>query len=80
MEVVLRVSRMGVLGKALEGFRRKLPKMDFIKNHHEDCANFDNGHCKVFHFTNLDPKGQACPHFKAKKLAETETKNNKSEK
>jgi hypothetical protein len=46
--------------------RRALPKMDFMKNKHEDCANFDNGTCRFFHFTNLDPKGQACPHFKAK--------------
>jgi hypothetical protein len=47
--------------------------MDFMKNKYEDCANFDNGTCRFFHFTNLDPKGQACPHFKAKKKAEDET-------
>lgn len=47
--------------------------MDFMKNKHEDCANFDNGTCRVFHFTNLDAKGSACPHFKAKdKKAEAE--------
>jgi len=71
---------MGLLEKALKRLRRAVPKMDFIKNKHEDCANFDNGHCKFFHFTNLDPKGQACPHFKAKKLEETEKKNNNLEK
>jgi hypothetical protein len=52
---------------------RRFAKMDFMKNKHEDCANFDNGTCKFFHFTNLDPKGQACPHFKAKKKIESET-------
>jgi hypothetical protein len=61
---------MGFLGKALKKLRRGLPKMDFLNKKHEDCANFDNGNCKFFHFTNLDPKGQACPHFKAKKLEE----------
>jgi hypothetical protein len=66
---------MGLLGKALERFRRRIPKMDFLNKKHEDCANFDNGSCKFFHFTNLDPKGQACPHFKAKNSEEN--KNNK---
>jgi hypothetical protein len=47
--------------------------MDFLKNKHEDCANFENGTCRFFHFTNLDPKESACPHFKAKKKAEVET-------
>jgi len=47
--------------------------MDFMKNKHEDCANFDNGTCRFFHFTNLDPKGQACPHFKDRKKIESET-------
>jgi hypothetical protein len=41
--------------------------MNFMKNKHEDCANFESGHCKIYHFTNLDPKGSACPHFKARK-------------
>lgn len=62
---------MGLFGKALKRFRHGFPKMDFIKNKHRDCANFDNGACRFFHFTNLDPNGQACPHFKAKKLPET---------
>ena len=66
------VSRMGLFGKLSERLRRGFPKMDFMKNKHEDCANFDNGTCRVFHFTNLDPKGQACPHFKAKKKAQPE--------
>ena len=43
--------------------------MGFWKNKHEDCANFDNGTCKFFHFTNVEPKGSACPHFRAKKKA-----------
>jgi hypothetical protein len=53
--------------------RRGVPRMDFYKNKHEDCANFDNGTCRFFHFTNVDPKGSACPHFKAKKKPEIET-------
>jgi hypothetical protein len=54
--------------------RSAFPKLDFMKNKHEACANFDNGTCRVFHFTNLDPKGSACPHFKAKeKKPEPET-------
>lgn len=53
---------MGSLKNAL----RRVIKTAFLKNKHEDCANFDDGTCKFFHFTNLDPKGQACPHFKAK--------------
>jgi len=44
--------------------------MDFMKHKHEDCANFDNGTCRFYHFTNLEPKGQACPHFKAKMKTE----------
>jgi len=52
--------------------------MDFIKNKHEDCANFDNGTCiaapRIFNLTNLHPKAQACPHFKTKKKTETENK------
>ena len=61
---------MGLFGNVLKRFRRGFPNIDFIKNKHEDCANFDNGNCRFFHFTNLDPHGQACPHFKAKKVAE----------
>ena len=53
--------------------RRGLPKTDFLKKPHKDCANFDNGKCRFFHFINVDPNGSACPHFKAKKddLAKT---------
>lgn len=62
---------MGLFRNALNRFRCGLPKTDFMKNKHEDCVNFDNGTCKaaprIFKITNLNPKGQACPHFKAKK-------------
>ena len=75
IELFLKVSLMGLLKKARERLRRGLPKMDFMKNKHKNCANFDNKTCKVFHFTNLDPEGQACPHFKPKTLPETEKKN-----
>jgi hypothetical protein len=64
---------MSWLRNALGRLRRALPKMDFMKNKNEDCANFDNGTCRFFHFTNLDPKGQACPHFKARIKAEAES-------
>lgn len=65
---------MGVFGNAFKRVRRGLPKMDFMKHKHGDCANFDNRHCKFFHFENLNPEGQACPHFKARTPAETKTK------
>jgi len=68
-----KVSRTSLLRNALRRLRRGFPKMDFIKGKHEDCANFDKGTCRFFHFTNVDPKGQACPHFKAKRKAEVET-------
>ena len=68
-----KVSRTSLLRNALKRLRRGFPKMDFIKGKHEDCANFDKGTCRFFHFTNVDPKGQACPHFKAKRKAEVET-------
>jgi hypothetical protein len=64
---------MSWLRNALGRLRRALPKMDFMKNKHEDCTNFDNGTCRFFHFTNVDPKGQACPHFKAKIKGEAES-------
>lgn len=64
---------MSLLRNALRRLRRGVPTMDFLKNKHEDCANFDYGTCRFFHFTNVDPIGQACPHFKAKKKAEVET-------
>ena len=67
------MSRISLLRNALRRLRRGVPKMDFLKNKHEDCANFENGTCRFFHFTNLDPKESACPHFKAKKKAEVET-------
>jgi hypothetical protein len=54
---------MGILQK----LRSAAPRMDFYKHKHEDCGNYDNGTCKVFHFKNLNPKESACPHFKPKK-------------
>jgi len=48
-----------------------VPKMDFLKKRHGECANFDNGTCKFFHFTNVDSQGSACPHFKSKHVAGT---------
>ena len=75
---------MRVLRNALQRFRRGLPKMDFMKNKHEDCANFDNGTCmtapRIFNLTNLPPKGQACPHFRARKIEKTEIINKLGEK
>jgi hypothetical protein len=67
------MSKMSFLKNAIRRLRRGVPKMDFLKKKHEDCANFDNGTCRFFHFTNVDPKGSACPHFKAKKKAEIKT-------
>lgn len=64
---------MSLLRNALRRLWRGVPKMDFLKNRHENCANFDNGTCRFFHFTNVDPVGPACPHFKAKKRAEVKT-------
>ena len=63
---IWKASRMGLLGNTLKRIKHGLPKMDFMNHKHEDCANFGNGTCNFWHFTNLDPKGQACPHFKAK--------------
>jgi hypothetical protein len=40
--------------------------MDFYKHKHGECQNFDNGTCKVAHFTNLKADETACPHFKPK--------------
>jgi hypothetical protein len=48
--------------------------MDWYKHKHGDCENFDNGKCKAAHFTNLNPKETACPHFKPKQKAEVEKK------
>jgi hypothetical protein len=64
---------MGLLDNALRRLRSGVPKMGFLKSNHENCANFDSGTCRFFHFTNVDPKGSACPHFKAKKKIEVET-------
>lgn len=59
--------RISLLRGAMDWLRRRFLKIVFLKSKHEDCANFDNGNCRFFHFTNVDPKGSACPHFKAKK-------------
>jgi hypothetical protein len=64
---------MNLLKNALRWMRRGVPRLDFLKNKHKDCANFDGGTCRVFHFTNVDPKGSACPHFKTKKKTDVET-------
>ena len=66
------MSRIGLLRNALRRLRDSAPRMDFYKYKHGDCANFDNGTCKLAHFTNLNPKETACPHFKAKQKAEVE--------
>ena len=67
---------MGIFKKTLQRFQRK---MDFINNVHEDCANFDNGVCKAtpqaLNLTNLNPKGPACPHFKARTIEKAENPN-----
>jgi hypothetical protein len=67
-----KVSRTRLLKNALQRIWCGIPKMDFYKNKHEDCVNFDNGTCRFFHFTNVDPKESACPHFKVKKKPEVE--------
>lgn len=41
-------------------------KLNFYKHKHGECQNFDNGTCKVAHFTNLKADETACPHFKPK--------------
>ena len=60
------MQKIGFLRNALQRLRNSAPRMDFYKYKHEDCENFDNGKCKAAHFTNLDPKETACPHFKPK--------------
>ena len=72
---------MGLWQKTLQRIQRRLPNMDFSNKKHEDCTNFDNGICinapRFLNLTNLNPTGQACPHFKAIKIAKnkhTDTK------
>ena len=67
-----KVPRMKFLRDVIRRLRRMFPAMDFMKNKHEDCVNFENGRCKIFHVAR-DPKETACPHFKAKKEKKTET-------
>jgi hypothetical protein len=77
---------MGRFGNAFQKIRNKLPSTDYTKYKHEDCANFDKGACiaapRIFraHLTNLPSRGPACIHFKAKKISESENKNDNSEK
>jgi hypothetical protein len=61
---------MSSFRKALGRIKSGAPRMDFYKYKHGDCANFDNGSCRAAHFTSLNPKETACPHFKAKQKAE----------
>jgi hypothetical protein len=63
-----------LLKKTLQRIPCRVSKIDFLKKKHEDCANFDDGNCRLFRFTNVDPKGSAFPRFKAKKKAESEAK------
>ena len=61
-----KVLRIDFLRNALRRLRNSAPRMDFYKYKHEDCKNSDNGKCRAAHFTNLNPKETACPHFKPK--------------
>jgi len=63
---------VGSLWNALHKWRRRVPKGDFSKNKHQDCIYYYYGVCKFFHFTDVDPKGSACPNFEAKKKTETQ--------
>ncbi|MBK5133863.1 hypothetical protein JJE00_05475 [Candidatus Bathyarchaeota archaeon] len=73
---------MGLWQKTLQRIQRRLPKMDFANKKHEDCTNFDNGICinapRFLNLTNLKPKGQACPHFKAIKIEKNKPKDKKN--
>jgi hypothetical protein len=55
--------RMNVMQRIMQKLRARA---DFMKHKHEECANFENGRCKFYHIT-VNPKGNACPHFKDKK-------------
>jgi len=68
------VKTISLLRKALRRIKSGAPRMDFYKYKHGDCANFDKGTCRYFHFTNVNPKESACPHFKAKKKDGVEEK------
>jgi len=46
-------------------------KLNFYKHKHGECQNFDNGTCRVAHFTNLKADETACPHFKPKQKTQT---------
>lgn len=69
---------MGRWQKTLQRINHRL-KMDFINKKHEECTSFDKGVCinapRFLNLTNLKPKGQACPHFKAKNIVKNEKNN-----
>lgn len=67
----IKVGFVCLFKNALNRLRNAAPRTDFYKHKHEDCENFDNGTCKYFHFTNLNPKETACPHFKPKQKNQT---------
>ena len=60
MTLTWRVNNIG-LGDALR------QKLEFYKHKHGECVNFDNGTCRLAHFTNIKAQETACPHFKARK-------------
>jgi hypothetical protein len=62
----MEVLRISSLRKALRRLQSSAPKLDFYKHKHGECSNYDNGKCKAAHFTNINPKETACPHFKEK--------------
>jgi hypothetical protein len=70
---------MNLLQRIMSRLRRKFPTTDFMKHIHEECANFENGHCKFYHIT-VNPKGNACPHFKDKTKKQEPKATDKTEK
>ena len=69
---VRKVLEISFLRKALQRLRNSAPRMDFYKFKHGDCENFDNGKCKAAHFTNLNPKETACPHYKPRQKSDAD--------
>ncbi len=64
---------MGLWQKLIQRIRRRLllPGEKWEDKKHGECSNFDNGICLIMPraFNKgriLNPKGPACPHFKAK--------------
>jgi hypothetical protein len=68
----LRFRELGLWQKIIQRIRRRLllPGENWRDKKHGECSNFNNGNCLImpslFKGRNLDPKGPACPHFKAK--------------